>query len=450
MPSTTGCDRRQPREMPLTKQVTKRVFKAAVIGGGPAGIAVVGRLLDLYRFSKGQGLPGATPQRDFLADDDGAGKILWIDDEFKAGRLSKYRSVPSNTKAKLFQEYGQDFVSFCHLEHALLLKEVGLDASLRGDVIGKQKKPAGWTHIWKDLPLDQGCSLGSAVDMCLAITEALRASTFLTSQQGKVVSLDYSTHSGHWKVTTELSDATCHICFAEQVFLATGAHPNESNALQKVYRTKAFPNAQMIPLDAAFDPKLFRDFLGGPIDDGPPLKVAVVGSSHSAMLVVMNLCSIYEDALKRNIDGSAKKNLRIFHYYRHDLKFAEYREADVTLGKPEPWILYDNTGLKGEVAEWCRFHELDKDPSQRQKNVLPQLVSVSMKFAEGNLDKEMAYIEEGHLGTEMTHFILAIGYLAYQDVKLIHQTRCAGIYALGIGLFGPFIVGPGNRKNERF
>lgn len=46
-------------------------FKFAVIGAGPSGLAVVGRLLDLS-----------------------VGPILWIDDKFDAGRLSHYEAVP--------------------------------------------------------------------------------------------------------------------------------------------------------------------------------------------------------------------------------------------------------------------------------------------------------------------------------------------------------------------
>lgn len=43
-----------------------------VIGGGPAGLAIVGNLLE----SKWQG------------------SIVWIDPEFKGGRLNEYREVP--------------------------------------------------------------------------------------------------------------------------------------------------------------------------------------------------------------------------------------------------------------------------------------------------------------------------------------------------------------------
>jgi cation diffusion facilitator CzcD-associated flavoprotein CzcO len=47
-------------------------YDAVVVGGGPAGVAAVGTLLH-YK----------------------VGKVLWVDDKFKAGRLNeKYREVP--------------------------------------------------------------------------------------------------------------------------------------------------------------------------------------------------------------------------------------------------------------------------------------------------------------------------------------------------------------------
>ena len=56
-----------------------------VIGAGPAGIAAVGKLLDLG-----------------VADKD----IAWVDPSFAAGDLgAKWRSVSSNTKVATFLEY---------------------------------------------------------------------------------------------------------------------------------------------------------------------------------------------------------------------------------------------------------------------------------------------------------------------------------------------------------
>ncbi|KAI8193905.1 hypothetical protein KHU50_012190 [Colletotrichum sp. SAR 10_65] len=65
--------------------------------------------------------------------------------------------------------------------------------------------------------------------------------------------------------------------------------------------------------------------------------VAVVGSSHSAVLVLMNLY---------NLATTSHPNLRIKWFTRHnELRYAEYKDG---------WILYDNTGLKGQAAVWAR------------------------------------------------------------------------------------------------
>ena len=64
----------------------------AIIGSGPAGIIVLGVLLDL----------GTDPK-----------SIVWIDPEFNVGRLGKYyASVPGNAKTKTYIEF------FNHVKHS--------------------------------------------------------------------------------------------------------------------------------------------------------------------------------------------------------------------------------------------------------------------------------------------------------------------------------------------
>ena len=70
--------------------------------------------------------------------------------------------------------------------------------------------------------------------------------------------------------------------------------------------------------------------------------VAVIGASHSAILVIRNLY---------NLVTTSHPNLKIFWFSRHPLRYA------VNKGD---WILRDNTGLKGQVAEWAKTH-LDQD-----------------------------------------------------------------------------------------
>jgi cation diffusion facilitator CzcD-associated flavoprotein CzcO len=56
-------------------------FKALVVGSGPAGIAAIGKILDL-----------------------GVHPILWVDQTFTCGRLESYRQVPrfARVGVKLF------------------------------------------------------------------------------------------------------------------------------------------------------------------------------------------------------------------------------------------------------------------------------------------------------------------------------------------------------------
>jgi alpha-1,3/alpha-1,6-mannosyltransferase len=57
--------------MPIPRLHFNMKYKAVIVGAGPAGIAAVGNLLEQQR-----------------------GPLLWVDDKFEAGRLSRYRQVP--------------------------------------------------------------------------------------------------------------------------------------------------------------------------------------------------------------------------------------------------------------------------------------------------------------------------------------------------------------------
>ncbi|KAI8255272.1 hypothetical protein K4K53_003298 [Colletotrichum sp. SAR 10_77] len=86
-------------------------------------------------------------------------------------------------------------------------------------------------------------------------------------------------------------------------------------------------------LEATEEPNAFTTLQQLQQDQG----LAVVGSSHSAVLVLMNLY---------NLATTSHPNLRIKWFTRHnELRYAEYKDG---------WILYDNTGLKGQAAVWAR------------------------------------------------------------------------------------------------
>lgn len=101
---------------------------------------------------------------------------------------------------------------------------------------------------------------------------------------------------------------------AKTLFFATGSHPSSLN-LPFGWRE--------VSLDTCLKPSTLDKSLFGK-------GVAVIGSSHSAVLVLRNLKEL---------------GVPILNFYRQPFKYAEYREG---------WILYDNTGLKGVAADWAR------------------------------------------------------------------------------------------------
>ncbi|KKY19383.1 hypothetical protein UCRPC4_g04543 [Phaeomoniella chlamydospora] len=120
-------------------------YAAVVAGAGPAGLAVVGNLLE------------KNPN----------GKILWVDPDFKGGRFSKqWREVPSNTKVKLFRDFAMALQPF-------------------RDVVDKTPCPNALTAL-ENLDQDRGCPISLAADMCLMLTHGLSNNSQVVTQLGQV------------------------------------------------------------------------------------------------------------------------------------------------------------------------------------------------------------------------------------------------------------------------
>jgi hypothetical protein len=114
--------------------------------------------------------------------------------------------------------------------------------------------------------------------------------------------------------------------YAPLLVLCTGSFPNKP-ALPECY-----PNLKAIDLDLALNPPQ----LAANIPDH--CTIAVIGASHSAILVLRNLY---------NLASTTHSHLKIIWFSRHPLRYAEPRDG---------WILRDNTGLKGDVAVWAKAH----------------------------------------------------------------------------------------------
>jgi alpha-1,3/alpha-1,6-mannosyltransferase len=153
--------------------------------------------------------------------------------------------------------------------------------------------------------------------------------------------------------------------------LCTGSHP----------ATGPLPVTDIteIKLDPALKPSLLKSLL--PKDT--PTTIAVIGASHSAILVLRNLYILA---------SSTHPHLRIKWFTRHPLRYAEEREG---------WVFRDNTGLKGEVANWARENlEEDVLPSSDVSKYLEKITTTRER-------EERDYHK--HL-PKCTHVIQAIGY----------------------------------------
>lgn len=167
-------------------------YQWAIIGAGPAGIMVLGVLLDL----------GTDPK-----------DILWVDPEFNVGRMGHYyANVPSNTKTKHFIECLNSCQTFLDAQSPALEKLYDLNPEL-------------------EYPLKV------IVEPLQEVTDYLR--TLIKSDTARLCSLSFEKNV--WRVGT--TDA----CFtAAHVILATGSHPKKPD----------YNCVNEIPLDIALDKEL--------------------------------------------------------------------------------------------------------------------------------------------------------------------------------------------------
>ncbi|ETS85289.1 hypothetical protein PFICI_03314 [Pestalotiopsis fici W106-1] len=261
---------------------------AIVVGGGAAGLAVLGNLLEKI----------------------GHGKISWVDTEFNGGRINrKYREVPSNTKVGLFLAYGEATEPF-------------------RQVIESTPKPNAITAL-QELPQDGTCSLGKAGDMLKLLSDGLVKHPRIDLHQGKVTEASLDGTSAEWSLnikdskTGQLESRT-----APLVVYCTGSSPT---TVQLPVSSTSVP--EFLDLDIALKPSE----LAVTIPSDNEVTVGVVGASHSAILVIMNLVKLAQNSHSK---------LRVKWFARSpSLKYAVYKDG---------WILYDNTGLKGDAAKFAK------------------------------------------------------------------------------------------------
>lgn len=198
----------------------------SVVGAGPAGICVMGKLLDA-------GVPGS--------------HITWIDPEFKGGDIhKKWQSVSSNTKVGLFLDY-------LHACHSFEYQGCPLSYELNM------------------LPRDHTCLL-KHIALPLEWV-ANRLSTKVHCIQGMVDKL--SPASNGWDLRIKTSENTLCSVSSSKVVLAVGATP--------LSLPLSFPHLQKISLKTMVDLDKLQEACSA--ED----TIAVFGSSHSAIIALYNL-----------------------------------------------------------------------------------------------------------------------------------------------------------------
>lgn len=196
-----------------------QTYSWVVVGSGPAGIVAVAQLLE-----------------------NGVNKsdILWIDPEFKVGRLGKfYSNVPSNHKV-------HQFVTF--LNSCAIFQEIqtpAFDAVENHD----QNVEARLQLIIEPLQ--------DITDYFMHLVHTKKAFVQEIRQE-----------HGLWKLFLEKEEL-----YGKNVILAHGSHP----------KRYSYPGVTEIPLDLALDECKLKNFIT--YDD----TIMVIGSAHSALLILKYL-----------------------------------------------------------------------------------------------------------------------------------------------------------------
>ncbi|MDP3558934.1 MAG: pyridine nucleotide-disulfide oxidoreductase [Legionellaceae bacterium] len=308
-----------------------KTFQWAVIGAGPAGMAALGRLIDL-------GVPSE--------------QIAWIDPLFQVGDLgAQWQSISSNTKVDLFVKFLLGYKAF-------------------------QYAQCETSYPLHQLDPNQTCLLKFVVEPLLWVTKRLQSQVQVI--QSTVLQLKMEQR--HWQLTLQEGQIQ-----SKNVVLAIGAEP------------RVMPSTvPVIPLADA----LHKDRL--PLAVNEQDTVAVFGTSHSAIIVIRLL-----------LESNVKK---IINFYRGPLRYAVYLDD---------FILFDNTGLKGETAAWAREH-IDGKISDRLTRVWLDETNTA------------AYLPQ------CTKSIQAIGFnrraLPIEGLPVINYNDKSGIIAPG--LFGCGIAFP--------
>ncbi|KAI9367362.1 pyridine nucleotide-disulfide oxidoreductase-domain-containing protein [Aspergillus egyptiacus] len=239
---------------------------AVVVGAGPAGLAVVGNLLEKE-----------------------LGKIVWVDPYFQGGRVNrKYREVPSNTKVALFQAFATAVQPF-------------------RAVINSTRIPNAFTTMAK-LDQDKTCHLHHAADVVRALIDGIVKMDQVYACRGSVTAADLD-RTCSWTVRIQGLHSQAEVeVKTSRLILCTGSSPTQAPVPIRE------DSIQRLHLDIALKPSE----LAATVPRGSACTVAVVGASHSAILALLNLVDLAR---------TSHPHLRIKWFTRHPLRYAEYKDG---------------------------------------------------------------------------------------------------------------------------
>lgn len=221
-------------------------------------------------------------------------------------------------------------------------------------------------------------------------------SSVTTHLQKKVISVEaivheMDIHAGAWELQTNQGNY-----LAKKVIIATGSEAKSMD----------FPGVAKIDLVTALTPSQLKKTC----DHHDT--VAVFGSSHSAMIAIRNL-----------VEVGVKK---IINFYLSPLCYAVLMDD---------WILYDDTGLKGETAKWVK-----ENISQK---CLPN-ISRYLSTPE-HIDLHLSKCNKAiyAVGFQQRHIPIPGVLLAHYDVS--NGIIAPGLFGVGIG-FPIVVIDPFGRQ----
>ncbi len=226
-----------------------------VIGGGPCGIASVGKLVD-EGFS-----------------------VLWVDNRFQAGRMGEfYENVPANT------------------ENGDLLKATRQCDSFEFEYHQKHRRDLN-QKVMSDLESDKCFDLKYLVDALHDATTALLKKEKVTSILGRIESIEYDENTKLWEYTLTTPNNEVVTGFVHAIINTCGSRPKPLpgfplTELHEPPKLSALaPNKSIYfhSLDRMVDPLECKQIVSNNLCPLELQRWIIIGDSHSGILIVKNL-----------------------------------------------------------------------------------------------------------------------------------------------------------------